>query len=747
MHSDIYQNANLFVSTPSDRFEQTTPGETALLHRLACTQHLRPALPLNLIGLAVLLALPVPSAFAQSTDRSATTVITISAQRRIEAIQSVPLAITALSSEELQAKQIRRLDDLRLEVPNVIIEPATGTSSGAKIFMRGVGTDETIFTADPSVAIYIDDAYIARTTGALFDMFDLQRVEVLRGPQGTLYGRNATGGAVRYITKKPNGESRLAIDASVGNLGRRDVQLVGGGKLGDAVAVTFGLMSKSRDGFLRDVTNDRMVNNEDSKGARLGLAFDLSASTSARFSVDTLRQRSGPTYATGVIDPAKAAQYNRPVNNPDGDLLTIQTNLTDGINNLDQHGISFSTATDMGAFEWRNIVTWRKMDNLLYIDLDGTAQTRFHLYQDQSQKQSSLESQLVSTGKGPLSWTGGAFAFSETNSQPTRQDIFVTGGISTVRQKTDALAVYGQADWRFDPVWKATAGLRYSHETKDFSIRALRANGTPNFDYQQKSSWSRTDWKLGVDAQFTPALMGYASATTGFKSGGFNGRAGTAAQAAIVLAPETVLTYELGVKSTWADGTVRANANVFRNNYGDLQLTAFDPNGVSNLTNASSATIQGLELDLAAQITPDWQVAMNLGTLDGGYKGYSAANTATFAGKELKQAPKLQIGVSTGWRMQVDGGAMQFNVQAKRIGEHYQNLANSEIIKTTAFSLVDARMGFEAAGGRWSAALWVKNLGNTRYYNGAFDIAGLGVASAYMNVPRTFGVDARVRFW
>jgi iron complex outermembrane receptor protein len=694
-----------------------------------------------------LLALAGPSVWAQAAGAAAAEVITVSAQRRTEELQKVPLAVTAVSAIELEAKQIRRLDDLRMEVPNVIIEPATGTSSAAKVFMRGVGTDESLFTADPSVAIYIDDTYIARATGALFDVFDLQRVEVLRGPQGTLYGRNATGGAVRYITKKPNGEPRLQADARIGNLGRLDVQLSGGGRLGEAVAVSFGVMSKTRDGYLQDITNNRKVNDEDVKGARLGLAFDLSASTSARVSLDKLRQRSGPQYASGVLDPAKAAQYNRPVNNADGNLLTIETNLTAGKNDLDQTGLSVSTATDLGNVEWRNILSSRRMSNLLYIDLDGTAQTRFHLLQDQTQKQTSFESQLVSTGKGALSWTGGVFLFTETNTQPTRQDIFAVGGVNTVGQKTTATALYGQADWRFDPVWKATGGLRYSRESKNFSIDAIRADGTPNFNFQKKDSWTRWDWKLGVDAQLSASTLAYGSATTGFKSGGFNGRAGSVAQAGIVLKPETVLTYELGAKTSWADGAVRLNGNLFRNNYKDLQLTAFDANGVSNLINATSATIQGLELDLAAQLTRAWNVSLNLGTLDAEYKGYSAANAATFSGKQLKQAPKLQYGIGTGYRAGVAGGTLQLNAQLKHVGDHYQNLANSELIKTKAYTVADVRAAFEPAGTAWSAGLWVKNLGNKQYYTGAFDIAGIGIASAYINVPRTYGVDLRYRFW
>ena len=712
---------------------------------------------LALAAITSLMSCPLSSqaqtaaATANAANANEETVVTISAQRRLEEIQKVPMSITALSSKEMQTLQIRRLDDLKLVVPNVVIEQNTGTSSGAKIFMRGVGTDESLFTADPSVAIYIDDMYVARQTGAMFDMFDLQRIEVLRGPQGTLYGRNATGGAIRYITKKPSGESRLEVDTRIGNFGRIDGSLSGsaslGGAAGGSVAVSFGLMTKSRGGYLQDITNNRLVNTEAVDGARVALAASLGASTSLRLSIDTLRQNSGPTYATGIVDAAAAVRFTRPVNNADGNLLTTETNLSNGLNELGQTGISLSSATDLGGFEWRNILTWRKMDNELFIDLDGTAATRFHLYQNQRQKQKSFETQLVSSGKGMLSWTAGLFWFNETNNQPTRQDIFSPGGVTTVSQDTTATAAYGQADLRFGGIFKATLGARYSHETKDFGLNALRANGTLNFDFRKEDSWSRSDYKLGLDAELGKNVLVYGSATTGFKSGGFNGRAGNAAAAALVLRPETVLTYELGVKSTLAGGMVKLNANVFRNDYKDLQLTAFDSTGASVLFNAASALIQGVEVDASVNVTRQWQVGLNLGTLDAEYRDYSAANRATFEGKQLKQAPKLQYGASSSYRFGLADGGLTVGAQLKHVGDHFQNLAATEIIKTSAYTLVDARVSYEPKDGRWGLALWGKNLGDKRYYTGGFDISGLGIAAAYLNLPRSYGAEFRYRFW
>jgi iron complex outermembrane receptor protein len=248
------------------------------------------------------------------------------------------------------------------------------------------------------------------------------------------------------------------------------------------------------------------------------------------------------------------------------------------------------------------------MNNELYADVDGTAQKRFHLYQDQAQKQGSYETQLVSNRKGPLSWTAGLFLFKEKNRQPTRQDNFVTGGLNTVAQTTDAAALYGQADWRFNPVWKATAGLRYSHESKDFSIAALKANGMPNFDSDQEIL-EPLRLEAGVDAQINPDWLLYASATTGFKSGGFQrARHRLAAAALLTLEPETLLTYEAGFKATLLGGMLRLNANYFTTTTATCSSRP-STTWCFGLFNAASAKIQGVEIESNLQIIKAWQAA------------------------------------------------------------------------------------------------------------------------------------------
>lgn len=674
--------------------------------------------------------------------------VTVTAQRREETLQHTPVTITALSAQELELNQVMRIDDLKFSVPNVVIEANTATSSAAKVYLRGVGSDDSLFTTDPAVAIYIDDVYIPRQTGAMFDLYDVERIEVLRGPQGTLYGRNATGGAIRYITKQPNGESLGVVSGQVGNLGRADLRVSFSERLGDWLDFSAAALTRNRDGISRDVTNDRDVNDQEVYAARVAFGMPLGQRTRGTLNIDHIKERSGPAYPTGVIrDPAHdAAGTLRPQNDLDRDYYTLETDLVVGDNDLDQTGVALTLETDLDGIFWRNILHYRSLENRLFVDVDGTAQRRFHLFQHQKQDQRGFESQFISESLGNFNWVGGLFAFVEGNEQPTRQDNFVTGPTNFVKQDTTAYAAYLQGAWRFDSGFGLTAGGRYSHEKKEFSIDSVLPDGSPNFQVAHNKSWSKPDWKLLLDYQFTPDVMGYASVATGFKSGGFNGRA-TSADAVSSVDEETVLSWELGVKSELLDNRLRLNVNYYRNAYDDLQLTAFNDVGALLLTNATDALIHGFEAEMQAIVNENWQLHANVGTIDARYRGYSDANRPTFEGKQLKQAPKVQWSLGTTNTLPLRAGSLVFSAQAHHSSEYHLVQDNSPLVMTKPYTLVDARLAWEPDSDRWMVAAWAKNLTNEEYITGGFDIAGLGIAAGYMSVPRTYGIDFRYRFW
>jgi len=680
--------------------------------------------------------------FAQSSDTEPVQLdeISVTAQRREEQMQKIPLSMSVISGQALDRMQVRRVDDLKFTTPNVIIEQNTGTTSGAKIVMRGVGADESMFTTDPAVALYIDDVYIARANGALFDLYDVARIETLRGPQGTLYGRNATSGAIRYISKKPTGEDRLIFDGSFGNFGRMDGRMMLSTRLGERLDMSVSALRRSRDGIMHDISHDRWVSDQDVWAGRLAFAGTWGEASYATLSLDRLRDRSTPAWGT----PVMRGEHDRVIPRL-GSFYRTQTD-TLGINALDQFGVVLTSETDFGAFSWRNILHYRALDHHFYMDVDGTEQMRYHLEQEQQQNQRGYEAQFTSQGDGVFNWVAGIFTFWEHNDQPTRNDIFVRGGTNHVRQDTTAYAIYMQADYKFAEALTLTLGGRYSYEQKEFSIRAVTASGEPNFSRKLERSWSRPDWKALLSWDINEDVMAYASVTTGFKSGGFNGR-GTSFDTIVPVDAETLRAYEIGVKSSWLNQRLRLNADYYRLDYAGIQLTSINPDGIFVMNNATGALIQGIELDMQAQLSRRLRLEASLGTINDKYQHYSEINADYFRGRSMKGTPDMQWTLAATWIESLAYADIVFSAQARHTDEYYQNQDTSRLIMTRANTEYNARISWEPHHANWSVALWGKNLSNTMSSTGGFDIANLGISTIYPNVPRTYGVDFKYRFW
>jgi len=679
-------------------------------------------------------------AVAGAQDAVELKTVTVTAQRREEALQETPMSITVVGGVELDRLQVKRVDDVKFVTPNIIIQQNTGTASGAKIIMRGVGADESMFTNDPAVAMYIDDVYIPRQNGAMLDLYDVDRIEVLRGPQGTLYGRNATGGAIRYVSKKPTGEDKLEGDVSLGNLDRVDAKLMFTSRVGETLDVSGAVLSRDRDGIMHDLTHDRYVSNQDLLAGRLAFASTWGESSYATLSIDRLVDNSTPTWGSPVAWGGPDTVVPRL-----GSFYETETD-TLGFSALDQFGVALTSETDFGSFSLRNILHYRTLDHHFYMDVDGTAQTRYHLEQDQKQQQQGYEAQFISQLDGPFSWVAGVFAFWESNDQPTRNDIFVRGGTSYLQQDTTAFAVYAQANYAFTDKLTFTAGGRYSTENKDLSVRFVNTDGSLKFAKDLDETWSHPDWKLMLDYQFTDSIMGYASATSGFKSGGFNGR-GTTAATVTPVDEEVLIAYEAGIKTSLLDNRLTLNAAYFVSDYDAIQLTAVNSDGVFVMTNATGALIQGFEIEAAAQVTSKFNLHASLGTLDGEYRNYADVNAAYFNGRPMKGMPDLQWNMAGTYIQPVGNADLVMTAQAGYTDEYYQNQDSSRLIMTRANTEYNARVSYEPRDANWSVALWGKNLTDEFSSTGGFDIAGLGIAVIYPNVPRTYGVEFKYRFW
>jgi len=380
------------------------------------------------------------------------------------------------------------------------------------------------------------------------------------------------------------------------------------------------------------------------------------------------------------------------------------------------------------------------------MDVDGTTQMRYHLEQNQQQQQRGYEAQFSSQLEGPFNWVAGAFAFWESNEQPTRNDIFARGGTSYVEQDTTALAVYAQGSYDFTDKLTFTAGGRYSFENKEFSARFVNADGSLRFAKDLDKTWKNPDWKLMLDYDVTDNIMGYASIATGFKSGGFNGR-GTTAATVTPVDEEILQAYEIGIKTSLFDNRVNFNANYYRLAYDALQLTAINPAGVFVMTNATGALIQGFEVDVTAQVTRKLKLHGSAGTIDSEYRNFEDVNAAYFTGRTMKSSPDLQWNLAATYIQPVGNADVVMSAQARYTDDYYQNQDTSRLIMTRANTEYNARVSYEPNDANWSVALWGKNLTDEFSSTGGFNIAGLGIRVIYPNVPRTYGVEFKYRFW
>lgn len=640
--------------------------------------------------------------------------VTVTAQRRAEVEQSVPMAITALSHEMLERQQIRSVAQLGELVPNFYIAPNTGTSSAAKIFMRGIGEAESFFTADPPVGMYIDDVYIARQTGAIFDLFDIERLEVLRGPQGTLYGRNSSAGAVKLVSKKPVlGEHQGQVELAFGRFDNMSLRASGNLPIGERAALQAAVLVRKRDGFTKNLVTGKYVNDQDVKGARLSLLLEPTDKFRTLLVADYLRERSTPSYpAPLVLDTVVGDPIPGPVPKT-GSFFVTNSDIQDPKNDLDHWGVAATLEFDANDdLMFKAIASHRALDNLLYMDADGdvylpppSRAAMYHVYQDQEQNQSSLELQALGKAvDSRLTYVAGLFAFREHNEQDSisviglpalyGQSVASAGRIDLTNiaresMTTDSYAAYLTGTFEITNRLSFTTGLRYTRETKDFSNHVILPSGnvqvvclnqvvTPavqvraapctaadlalgysNFTNESGFDKTWTSWtpRFVVDYKLTDSAMAYLSAAKGFKGGTTNGRDVAALRNLYRLIGdmETNWSYEAGLKADWLNRRLRTNAAIFRNNYRGLQASLTTPDGGYGRINSGDVRVDGFELEVAAVPVSGLELTASLGLLDAEYTAWRAAlsSCAVYGITTKQQYLDMPLKVMPKWQYRV----------------------------------------------------------------------------------------------
>lgn len=726
-------------------------------------------------------------AFAQDdSDTGKTDVIVVTAQYREQNLQDTPLSITAISSEMLQARNQDSLIQVAYQAPNVILSSMSstfGTGIGAQI--RGVGQFDFNPALEPAVGIYIDDVYYASLVGANMDLLDLERVEILRGPQGTLAGRNTEGGAIRLISKKPNGDGGGYVSAGYGAFNAVDVRASADFGLTDDLAVRISGVHKEADGYIKRIDygcaipgnpegieptigNDNCVVDRLGSVNYTGLRTQVQWEPTDRLAVTIIGDYTSSNETAGADITSVAANPNflcgRYCTYADFRLTGPAVDLTTGAMQAPDTfpsprriyngwGVSGKLVYEFSDnFQFESITAYREYNTKFGTDDDfspqlllqagGSNELNFNFFSQEVRLNGTL-------ADGLAEFTIGGFYHDQKTVYFTLQDIRYVFGPGTSWQflgddpvNADSKAVFGTLILHPTESLNITGGIRYTDEHKDYTfVRSQITGAKPAFltgpldGLNIPYDGSKVDYRASIDYRFSEALLAYATVSTGFKGGGVSPRPFNAGQALNgAFSPETVTNYEIGFKSDLADNRLRLNVAGFISKYKNIQLPLYDcsfanpgdfgPCGM--IKNAGDATFKGVEAEVLIVPTEGFQIDASGSWLDSKYDSVLPAaggGSIIFPGDSATNAPewKFSAGVQNEFELGGEKGTLTPRFDIAYVDERYVGPALGYDYYLPDYLLGNARVTWRNPDGDLSIALGVTNLFDKYYTTWRFD--------------------------
>jgi iron complex outermembrane receptor protein len=710
--------------------------------------------------------------------------VVVTARKTEESLQRVPESVAAITGDDLEKRSLDTLSDIGQSTPNFNFGEQGNTGRGAGIlFIRGVGQVNATVNFEPAVGLYIDGVFLGRPNGNDLDMLDIERVEVLRGPQGTLFGRNTSGGAVNIITKQPDASADgLSGRAEIitGSLNRFDA-VVGLNipLVTDKVALQFDGSRRSQDGYGRR-TDGESTGSTDRDSGRVSLLLKPTEHFSALIEGDgtiynetnaveklvDINTATGPIAAINAFTPLK--YDSRWLSS--SDFLSYGTGPNSSRGDLSGTSVTLNLDTDWATL--KSISAYRRLNVHSDQDPDNSPVTLLNFYDYTRQHEISQELQAKGESFDErLDWVLGAYYFHESASE-SDLSILLTALVPDcgacfdyIRNvATDSYASYGQANYKLTERLRFTAGLRFTHDTKEFEgiDLAYPGNALLGITGTLHKSWDDMSPRLGFDYQWTPDIMTYVSAARGYKGGGFTSDAGVPAT---VYSPEIVWTYELGLRSDLLDHHLRFNTTAFYNNYSDLQMqingsttnSSGNPVPFAITANIPKVRITGGEVELIVVPAKRLQLTSGLGLTYAQYlqlptsAAWTAANLVTLH-SQFPYTPKVSLTLGAEYTMPLSGArSATGRIDYAYKSTIYYNLTDSPYLRQSPYGLLNARLTFEYQQRGLSFSVFATNLTNKHYFTGGYDDAdiptpGLGFAFVDMAPPREFGVSAQVRF-
>ena len=725
------------------------------------------------VSLAVAASASVPASLAQDNSTGGLEEVVVVARKTQESLQEVPIAVSVLQGKKLTEDNIFDLSQIVGRVPSFNYQSQSAT--GSEISIRGIGTVRSFgATADSSVGTFLDEVYIGRRGSATPPVFDLERIEVLRGPQGHLFGKNVVGGALSMISAKPQFERGGSVYAGVGDY---DQIQSGGhitGPLGDDLAARFAFYQNRRDGYAQNIVFGEELEDQEAYAGRLSFAWNISDTARLDLIMDASKERGNgqsrhavddPTVeGPGTVTPFLRSQDPRTNESPYDQWSEKQTS---GITARLEWDIGDLTATYVAAYRRGDgYVRWTQTGNTAPPTLTDSTLTSPEDYTGLTQ-----ELRLASSQDQRFRWLAGLYYLKEDTDKQTRNKAksFLPGGPGSLRDILDGdynivesatsedFAIFADTNFDITDTLTLNIGGRFTKNEKENDVEAIvldlgppgslvpTAPVTGPYEIQDSDSWSEFTPRVALDWRFTDDVLFYGSAAKGFKGGGWQGGAGTALSANIAFDPETALTYEVGMKSEWADSRLRVNVAAFRTDFEDLQVELLDDvNLVLVVANAADAEISGLEVEVESYINDNFSLYGSASFLDAEYKDYiDPLRGIDYSGNQIQRTPEYQYNIGMDFNFPLsDRLDLSGNVNYSYLDDFFYGPQETNF--EPGYGLLDARLSLGTNDGDWSVTAWGRNLTDELYRISIITFVGDEFGS--YGAPRTYGLTFTKNF-
>jgi len=689
-------------------------------------------------GLAI--ATPVTAQQSETGARSGgLEEIVVTARRREEFSQDVPIALSVFDPDMLDAAQIRNVVDFNFAVPSVAIQPTQASQNSANVFIRGIGQDLSTILTESSVGIYVDGVFFARQIGGLIDLVDIERVEILRGPQGTLYGRNNLGGALKLETARPSTDAMTYIaDFTTGSFDRVDVRGAVNVPVSDSVAFNVSALSRSDSGYYTHAETGGELNRKDSQTLRSRLLWDASEDVTVLLSADFSRDRSGLQVGTPFTsdDPSVGV----PVYG--GDFLSAPA--LDDLNRFRGWGSSAMVEWNLPAGMIISTTAFRRIDYVQAYDLSATPfespanrpWPTQKLTREFMQRQITQELQYNSDWSGPFNLTTGVFYLREEGEEDLGFVLAPGFSLPFIAEQTSrSMAAYVEGTYSFSEALGLTVGGRFTRDRKDIDRDGLFAGLSGEY------SESRFTPRVILNFAPTDDSMVYASYSEGYQAGEFQPFPADISSAIFATLPQQVKAYEVGAKTEWFDNRVRANLSVFRNNYDDLAVGIV---GDGNLVEQTSADVrvQGIELEVLALATDRLSFSGYISRLNSKYTRAPGGELNPQVGEQAKNAPPWSGRLSGEYALPMGtDGEVVFGGGYTYTDDYYVLVPNIPWYLVESRGLLDARIAYRNEASGWQIELAGRNLTNELY---ALQSTLLSGPMRYYSPGRTWSLQFRI---